>query len=116
MGKIELPEDDEDLIKECEISTFRSSGPGGQHVNKTDSAVRLIHLPTGITVTSQKERSQLLNKKTCLHKLREIVKRRNYVKPKRIKTKMPKSVKAKNVLKKTKHSAKKQLRQRPQGD
>ncbi|MBU1868625.1 peptide chain release factor 2 [Patescibacteria group bacterium] len=56
--------------EDVEIQTFRSSGPGGQHANKTESAVRAIHKPTGLTVNVSNSRSQLTNRKTALGLLR----------------------------------------------
>lgn len=110
MDKIILPALDEDLLLDCKVTAFRSSGSGGQHVNVTDSAVRLVHIPTGIVVTSQKGRSQFFNKKDCIEKLRKMVDKLNYRAPKRIPTKVSRSVKNKNLAKKAKHSAKKKLR------
>ena len=62
---------DEDLARQCEAEAFHASGPGGQGVNTTDSAVRMRHLPTGITVTSREQRSQLQNRQSCLRKIRQ---------------------------------------------
>ena len=68
----EIPDDVEVDIRpeDIEMQVFRSSGAGGQHINKTSSAVRLIHKPTGIVVSSQQERSQFQNKDTCMRMLR----------------------------------------------
>ncbi len=110
MPRILLPESDEKLLDECEVETFRSGGKGGQHVNKTDSAVRLRHLPTGIVVMCQQERSQFLNKCICLEKLREKVAKLNIVPLVRKTTKPPKSAKRSKKKAKSLQSKKKQSR------
>ena len=113
---IKLPESDEELLRECELETFRSSGPGGQHVNKTESAVRLKHGPSGLVVTSQQERSQHRNKAICLQKLREKVAKLNYRAPKRVPTHVPASVKRRKIEEKTRRSEIKRLRSKPAAD
>lgn len=66
-----LDSNDEALLAECEVHTYRASGPGGQKRNKTESAVRLHHKPTGIRVVGTEARSQHENKARALKRLRE---------------------------------------------
>ena len=70
MPEIENDESIEIRDEDIEMQVYRASGAGGQHVNKTSSAVRLIHKPTGIVVASQQERSQFQNKDNCMKMLR----------------------------------------------
>jgi protein subunit release factor B len=62
---------DEALLADCDETFFVGGGPGGQHRNKTESAVRLVHRPTGVTVTATERRSQLQNRGAALERLRE---------------------------------------------
>jgi peptide chain release factor 2 len=113
---IKLPESDEELLRECEVETFRSSGPGGQHVNKTESAIRLRHLSSGVVVTSQQERSQHRNKAICLRKLREKIERLNYRPPKRVPTRKSRGAKNRTLEEKSRRSQLKRLRAKPSGE
>lgn len=113
---VRLPESDEELLRECLVDTFRSSGPGGQHVNKTESAVRLKHLPTGLVVTCQQERSQHRNKALCLQKLRERVARLNHRPALRVPTRVPRSAKNRTLEEKARRSNVKRLRSKPSTD
>ena len=113
---IRLPESDEDLLRECEFETFRSSGPGGQHVNKTESAVRLRHLPSGVIVTSRQERSQHRNRALCLQRLRRKVAQLNYRPAKRVLTQVSRRAKNRTLEEKARRSQIKRLRSKPSPD
>nr|KJB26903.1 hypothetical protein B456_004G265300 [Gossypium raimondii] len=64
---------DEELMRQCELNTFKASGPGGQHRNKRESAVRLKHLPTGIIAQAVEDRSQHMNRASALARLRTLI-------------------------------------------
>ena len=107
---VSIPESDENLLNECRVETMRAGGRGGQHVNTTDSAVRLTHILTGISAKVQQSRSQHENKKIALDILRCKLEKLNKVKKTRIKTKISKNLKKKNLEKKKKHSLLKKSR------
>jgi ribosome-associated protein len=107
-----LPKSDEALLAECDVYTFRASGHGGQNVNKRDTAVRLRHRATGVTVVCQRERSQHRNKQFALLDLRRKLRQRFHRPRPRIATAIPRRIKNR-ILENKKHvSRKKQWRKR----
>ena len=100
------------LKNEVEITAFKSSGPGGQHKNKTESAIRIKHLPTGIIVTASESRSQIKNREQAWQRLLEkLAKRRQKRKP-RLQTQPSRTAKEKRLVQKIQLSFKKQARQK----
>lgn len=88
VARAALALDDEALMAACDVDVYVASGPGGQHRNKTESGVRLVHRPSGLVVTATERRSQLQNKGVALERLREklhawtlVPKRRRPTKP-----------------------------------
>ncbi|KAI4351915.1 hypothetical protein L6164_006216 [Bauhinia variegata] len=73
LGKAYLELTDEELMRQCEMDTFKASGPGGQHRNKRESAVRLKHLPTGIIAQASEDRSQHRNRASAITRLRTLI-------------------------------------------
>ena len=108
-----LPETDEALLAECDVQVFKATGPGGQGVNTTDSAVRLTHRPTGMVVVGRRERSQLRNKLDCLKRLRKRIAIAQRPSVPRVATKPSRSAKARRLADKSQLSAKKSTRRRP---
>ncbi len=109
---IQIPDSDDALLLECKVETFRSGGKGGQHANKTESAVRLTHTKSGIQVMCQDERSQYLNKTKCIKELRLRIEKKNYIPPKRIRTKPTRGSVERRLLNKKHKSEKKNNRKK----
>ena len=98
------------LKKECLITTFRASGPGGQHRNVTDSAVRLQHLPTGIVVIGRRNRSQHRNMEDALERLAQKIEDSKRIRKKRVPTRKSRAVRTRELETKKKRGQMKKLR------
>jgi protein subunit release factor B len=92
------------------IEFYRASGPGGQHRNTTDSAVRIRHLPTGIVVHAAENRSQLRNREVAMERLRLALEKRNRVEKKRLATRVPKDQKLQRVAEKRMAALRRKMR------
>ena len=100
------------LKKQVVLETYRSSGPGGQRKNKVETAVRLKHLPSGITVIATEHRSQAENRKLAFERLRERLIKLNRPKKRRIPTSVSLKAIQKKIEEKKVHSKKKRLREK----
>jgi len=108
--------DRESLEREVEIDVFRASGAGGQHVNKTESALRLTHWPSGVVVIAQDSPSQHRNREIAFRRLAERLERLNYVPKKRVATRPSAASRKRRIETKKQTGAKKRLRGRVSHD
>ncbi len=108
-----LPDHLRKLLAECDVETYRGSGPGGQHRNKTESAVRMTHRPTGIVRVGTEHRSQLRNRELALERIfRALEARRRRAKP-RIATRPTKGSVERRLTAKSRTADRKAQRRRP---
>ena len=98
------------LERQVRLDTFRASGPGGQNLHKTESAVRLTHLPSGVVVLASDTRSQARNREIAFERLAERLRRLNHRPKLRRPTRPSRGAKERRLESKKRHSATKRLR------
>jgi protein subunit release factor A len=108
--------DRETLEREVVVDVFRASGAGGQHVNRTESALRLTHPPSGVVVIAQDTRSQHRNRETAFARLVERLARLNHVPRKRVPTKPSAAARKRRLEEKKMAGQRKRARARIRGD
>src|SRR5205814_9037049 len=101
---------DSELLAQCEVQAHRAGGPGGQHRNKAETAVRLVHRPTGVVAEGKDQRSRAQNLSAALGRLREKLARRAYRPPTRRKTRPSRAGAERRLEAKRRASAKKKER------
>lgn len=104
------------LLAECDVTTFRASGPGGQHRNRRESAVRLRHRPTGIVVVATERRSQHQNRAVALERLAIRLARRRARRKKRVPTRPTRTSKERRLEEKKRQAQIKSRRKRVSSD
>ena len=98
------------LARDCDVTPYKSSGPGGQKKNKTESSVRVVHLPTGITRIATESRSQLRNREAALERVWTELQRRARKRKPRIATRPSRTAVEKRLTEKKRTSTVKRLR------
>ena len=108
---------DAELLAECRVEVRRDSGPGGQHRNKVESAIRLVHEPPALVVTASERRSQHANRTLALERLRARLERHFHRDAPRVPTRKSRAVRSRELDAKRRTSVRKKLRRSPpEGD
>lgn len=108
--------DRESLERDCTLEFLKASGPGGQHRNKRETAVRLHHRPSGITLVASERRSQAQNREAAFERLVERLEELNRVPVRRKRTRKPRSAERKRLDEKKRRGATKKMRKKPEDD
>ena len=111
-----LPEHLQALLADVDVETYRASGPGGQHRNKTESAVRMTHRPSGIVRVATEHRSQLRNRLLALERIWKALEARKRKPKPRVATKPSKAARTRRLESKARDAAKKAIRRKPDPD